>query len=159
LTSYLEASHNSSCLFFGGQASLNDGAIRLCYGETGIYFVFLKDLPIQYPVSASRLIYIGMSESMQNSIGRRLRDHASGQSGNLGISNYAKYREVYFTYHTLEVLQHCGTSNLFDIESLFLQSFSTTFGCYPICNGQSGHEILSEESRKITLSVDWAHFQ
>lgn len=138
---------------------LNDRAIRLCYGEIGIYFVHLKDLRIPYPSGESRLIYIGMSESIQNSIGRRLRDHLSGQSGNSGISNYAKHRGVSFTYHTLEVLRHCGTWNLFEIESLFLQSFSNTFGCFPICNGQSGHEIDSEERKKIGIEADWENFR
>lgn len=139
--------------------NLADRAIRLCYGEVGIYFIHLKSQAIPYPFAESRLIYIGMSESVQNSIGRRLRDHLSGQSGNVGIRNYTNVRGVGFTFHTLEVLKHCGTSNLFEIESLFLSSFSDAFGSFPVCNGQSGHEIEQLGARKMGVEVDWDNFR
>jgi len=39
---------------------------------------------------------------------KRLGGHLSGQSGNMGISNYAKTQKVKFTYYTAEVLSNYG---------------------------------------------------
>ena len=120
-------------------------------------FVFLIDAIIEYPFRASRLIYIGMSESKQNSIAMRLRGHLTGQSGNLGIANYAKTHTVKFTYYSAEVLRNYGSENLFDLESFFLSDFLNHHGSFPICNGQAGHQ-LSDASKEVSAYVDWAFF-
>jgi len=59
----------------------------------------------------------------------------TGQSGNLGISNYAKSHTVKFTYYSAEVLKNYGNDNLFDLESFFLSGFLEHHGLFPICNG------------------------
>lgn len=138
--------------------SLNDRSIKYCTGQVGIYFIYLNEDKIVYPSSESRLIYIGMSESPENSIGKRLKGHLTGQSGNLGISNYAKFKGASFTSYSLNILRNLGTKNLFDIESLFLENFLSEFGCYPICNGQSGHQIETDRKLMRELVVDWSFF-
>src|SRR6266699_7297899 len=88
---------------------MDEVSIRFVRGMVGLYFIFLTDLMIEYPFRPSRLIYIGMSESKQNSIENRLRDHASGQSGNPGLTNYIRTRGAQFTYLTFKlfgILQH-----------------------------------------------------
>ena len=70
-------------------------------------------------MDSSKIVYVGMSESQQNSIGKRLRSHLTGQSGNEGIKNYAEHHTVKFTYHSLAGLGFVGTDNLFDIERFF----------------------------------------
>lgn len=137
--------------------NLSEYEIKLVRGVVGIYFVFLLDTDITYPFKSSRLIYIGMSESKQNSIAMRLRGHLTGQSGNYGISNYAKSRKVKFTYYTAEVLRGYGTENVYEMESFFLSDFLHHHGSYPICNGQGGHEI-ADVSKRIVASVDWDYF-
>jgi hypothetical protein len=119
---------------------------------------YLMDMEIPYPFQPSRLIYIGMSESKQASLSMRLRGHLTGQSGNLGISNYAKKHKVKFTYHSAEVLRTYGNDQVYDLESFFLTDFLEHHGSYPICNGQAGHKI-SDPSKSLTAAVDWAHFR
>ena len=145
-------------IIFTRTYNLNDYEIKFVRGVAGIYFIFLHDVKIAYPIMNSRLIYIGMSESKQNSIALRLRGHLTGQSGNLGICNYAKTHQVKFTYYSAEVLKNYGNENLFDVESFFLTEFLDCHGCFPICNGQAGHELSNVEKR-IAASVDWAFFQ
>jgi len=137
--------------------NLSEQEIKFVRGVAGIYFIYLTESEIAYPFANSRLIYIGMSESKQNSLFKRLGGHLSGQSGNVGISNYAKTQRVKFTYYSAEVLRNYGNENLFDIESFFLSDFLNHYGCFPICNGQSGHKP-SETSSPITASVDWSFF-
>src|SRR5207247_826053 len=83
---------------------LDETSVGLVQGTIGLYFIFLEDLLIPYPFKGSRLIYIGMSEARQNSIGNRLRDHRTGQSGNARIANYTKSHKVSFTYLGSEVV-------------------------------------------------------
>lgn len=137
--------------------NLREQEIKFVRGVSGIYFIYLLDLEIPYPFGASSLIYIGMSESKQNSLSMRLRGHLTGQSGNAGISNYAKMYNVKFTYYSAEVLKTYGNDNVYDIESFFLTDFLKHFGSYPICNGQAGHQ-LSDASKEISASVDWEFF-
>jgi hypothetical protein len=144
-------------ILFTQSYNLNEQEIKFVRGVAGIYFIYLTNGEIAYPFSNSKLIYIGMSESKQNSLSKRLGGHLSGQSGNMGISNYAKTQKVKFTYYSAEVLSYYGNENLFDIESFFLSDFLTHSGCFPICNGQSGHKP-SETSSPITASVDWSFF-
>lgn len=137
---------------------LNEISIRFVQGTIGLYFIFLVDLQIPYPFKKSRLIYIGMSESRQNSIGNRLRGHWSGQSGNLGIMNYSQNHEVRFTYHPLQLLRVLGTDNLFELESFFLSDFLREFGSYPICNNQSGVSFPETALSNKKVEVQWDYF-
>ncbi len=138
---------------------INKDTRVLVQGITGLYFIFLEGLPIPYPFKASRLIYIGMSESRQNSIGNRLRDHKSGQSGNPGISNYARRHEVRFTYLGSDFLSALGRWKLHELESLFLSSFLEHHGAYPICNNQSGISLDETSNRGVSFTVDWTFFE
>src|SRR5947208_11500316 len=90
----------------------DEASIRLVQGTIGLYFIYLDELRIPYPFTNSRLIYVGMSESKQNSIGSRLRAHKTGQSGNLAITNYAARHDAHFTHLRLEVLKTLGTENI-----------------------------------------------
>lgn len=137
---------------------LEEVAIRLVQGTIGLYFIFLDSLQIPYPFKSSRLIYIGMSESKQNSIGNRLRGHFTGQSGNMAIMNYAKKYDVKFTYHTLQLLRVLGTENLFELESFFLSDFLREFGSYPICNNQSGTSFPETDLTNNKIDVKWEYF-
>ena len=136
--------------------NFGDRPIKLLLGMIGIYFIYLDDLRIPYPFGQSRLIYIGMSESKQNSIGRRLLAHLSGQSGNHGIKNYADRYKAKFTYHSFQLLRDLGASDLFEMESFFLSDFLRTKGSFPICNNQSGVIVVGSLMKPV--SVDWEHF-
>ncbi len=136
---------------------LDEVSIRFVRGVIGLYFIFTTDLMIQYPFRPCRLIYIGMSESRQNSIGNRLRDHASGQSGNPGLSNYIRTRGAQFTYLTADLLSVLGIPTVAELEGEFLRAFLASFGCYPICNNQSGIEIRGEELPP-HFEIDWRTF-
>ena len=138
---------------------LDETSIRLVQGTTGLYFMFLEDLRIPYPFRASRLIYIGMSESRQNSIGNRLRDHKTGQSGNPAIANYAQVYKVRFTHLASELLGALGERKIQETESLFLQDFLEHHGSHPICNNQSGISFAEAGSSKAGFSVDWGFFE
>lgn len=133
-------------------------SIRLVQGTTGLYFIYLNQLQIPYPFRSSRLIYIGMSESKQNSIGNRLRAHKSGQSGNRAIANYTARHDVRFTYHSLDMLKTLGTENVVELESFFLADFLTEHGAYPICNNQSGTAFPETTLTRNTLSIGWDFF-
>ena len=139
--------------------NLKGPEIKLARGIVGIYFVYVPGLTISYPFGQSTLIYIGMSESQQNSIGKRLLSHLTGQSGNEGIKNYAERYKVKFTYHSLAGLGFIGTDDLFDIESFFLTDFLDYRGSYPICNGQGGVEREDSLAKMRTMEVDWRFFE
>ncbi len=145
-------------IIFTRTYNLREQEVKFVQGVAGIYFIFLTDLRIAYPFQSSGLIYIGMSESKQNSIAMRLRGHLTGQSGNVGIANYAKSHKVKFTSYSAEVLRNYGNDNLFDVESFFLSDFLEKHGSFPICNGQAGHQ-LSETGRQLTAKVDWDFFR
>ena len=133
-------------------------SIRLVQGTIGLYFIYLETLSIPYPLKSSRLIYIGMSESKQNSIGNRLRDHKKGQSGNLAITNYAAQHIVRFTYHSLDTLKSLGTESVSELESFFLTDFFMDHGAYPISNNQSGAFFPETALKRNDIKVDWAFF-
>ncbi len=137
--------------------SLDDLSIRLVRGIVGLYFIYVPELEIDYPFASSSLVYIGMSESSQNSIGNRLRDHASGQSGNPGLTNYIKTKGARFTYLTYDFLSLLQIPSVAELEGAFLRSFISKFGCYPICNNQSGIEFRGEFAA-IEFDVDWGPF-
>ena len=127
-------------------------------GFVGLYFIYLNDLFIPYPFNNSKLIYIGMSESRINSIGKRLKDHAAGRSGNKGIFGYNKRWGLNFTYIDYDFLKHIFTSeNIEDIETYFLEDFADKFGTYPICNNRRG-ELDKLSKRTDLLNIDWHFF-
>jgi hypothetical protein len=78
-------------------------------------------------------------------------------SGNEGIKNYAKKHKVRFTYHPLEILQGLGTQDLFELEAFFLTRFLLEYGCYPICNNQSGVAVAAP-MLTADAQVDWRYF-
>ena len=80
--------------------------IRPLAGIVGLYFIFLDSIPINYPFKHSKLIYIGMSEKLTNSIGVRLSGHYDGKSKNVGIQSYKQVDKVWFTYINIEMLSH-----------------------------------------------------
>ena len=143
---------------FADDKTLDESSIRSVRGMIGVYFIFLAELRIPYPFHSSRLIYIGMSESRQNSIGNRLRDHESGQSGNPGLTNFISSKEGRFAYHSLDFLRVLGSTNVAEFEGLFLRSFLAFHGCYPICNNQAGIEACTAMNVK-NISVDWSFFR
>lgn len=127
-------------------------------GNTGLYFIFLNNLFIPYPFNNSRLIYIGMSESKQNSIGNRLKDHLSGRSKNEGIKGYYKKWDLEFTYLDYEFLKHIFAHNKIEpMETYFLENFAEEYGSYPICNNKRG---ISEKIAKLAqkLKIEWEFF-
>ncbi|MEJ2378388.1 MAG: hypothetical protein P8Y71_24390 [Pseudolabrys sp.] len=142
---------------FPQKYNLDERSIKLVQGMVGIYFIWLEKLRISYPFRESRLIYIGMSESRQNSIGRRLRAHLTGQSGNFGIRNYAARHEVRFTYHSFQLLRNLGLTDLYEIESFFLSDFLRVHGAFPICNNQSGVNII-EGTAPEAVEIAWEEF-
>jgi len=138
--------------------AFDESAIRLVQGTIGLYFIYLSDLRIPYPFDSSRLIYIGMSESKQNSIGKRLRAHKTGQSGNLAIMNYASRHDAFFTYFSLDILRALGTGNVHEVESFFLGNFLSRHGAYPICNNQSGASYPETTLSQDFLTINWDFF-
>lgn len=137
--------------------SLDELSIRLVRGIVGLYFIYVPEVKIEYPFAPSSLVYIGMSESSQNSIGNRLRDHASGQSGNPGLTNYIKSKGARFTYLTYDFLSLLQIPSVAELEGAFLRLFISKFGCSPICNNQSGIEFRGEVAA-IEFGVDWGAF-
>lgn len=137
----------------------DESSIRFVQGLTGLYFIFLKTLTIPYPFKESNLIYIGMSDSKHNSIGNRLRDHKSGQSGNIGVKNYASRYEVKFTYLSSDMLVVLACDKAVELESFFLESFTGTHGTYPICNNQSGISFPESPIDTNAVLIDWSFFQ
>ena len=138
--------------------NFDDRSIEFTHGAVGIYFIYLFDSRVGYPFGQSRLIYLGLSESKQNSIGRRLNAHLSGRSGNTCIKNYARRHAVRFTFHTFELLKNLGSGNLYEIESFFLSDFLRVKGAFPICNNQSGVKFMEPSISGPDLRVDWEHF-
>jgi len=149
---------NVTTLSFPEEYTFAERWIKLVKGLVGIYFIYLADTGIEYPFRRSRLIYIGMSESKQNSIGNRLRGHLTGQSGNLGLMNYAARHRVRFTYQSFDLLRVLGSSDLYELESFFLTDFLNKFGCFPICNGQSGVTVSSPSIDPARVKILWETF-
>jgi len=143
---------------FNEEREFTDFSIRDLRGAVGLYFIYLTDTRISYPLSESRLIYIGMSESRQNSIGNRLRDHRIGASGNKGLTNFINNRSTRFTYHALEFLQVIGIEYVLYLEYLFLTEFTKSLGSHPICNNQSGITPILVSPHH-PLVVDWSFFK
>jgi hypothetical protein len=142
---------------FSEHRPLNEVSIRSVRGEAGLYFIYLKETRIIYPFRESRLIYIGMSESKLNSIGRRLADHLCGRSGNYGLTNYIGSKGAEYCHFTLDFLTVLGISRADELEGVFLRSFLASNGSFPVCNNQCGIEIRPETS-PLSFAVDWKYF-
>ncbi|MEM3484369.1 MAG: hypothetical protein QXQ64_02990 [Candidatus Bathyarchaeia archaeon] len=127
-------------------------------GICGLYFIFLKGFEIQYPFGKSRLIYIGMSEKKTNSIGKRLMQHYTGESGNIGLFNYKKLDDLCFTYINFELLKNLWPYKIEDLESYFILDFLKNYGAYPICNGKVSSEIVQKEINPI-IEINWKFFE
>lgn len=138
--------------------NFDDRSIRFTDGLVGIYFIYLEEFPVVYPFGYSRLIYLGLSESKQNSVGRRLSAHLSGRSGNQCIKNFAARHSVRFTFHTFDLLKNLGSGNLYELESYFLTDFLQYRGAFPICNSQSGIKLLEPSIPDQGVQVDWEYF-
>lgn len=143
---------------FSKDYNFESSSIKFVGGMTGIYFIYLTKVRVSYPFGESGLIYIGLSESRQNSIGRRLAAHLSGQSGNIGIRNYASKHQTKFTYHSFQLLRNLGANDLYEIESFFLSSFLLYRGAFPICNNQSGTGFAVPSFAYEDVLVDWNYF-
>ncbi len=150
--------NNPLSISFLEKFRLNEQSVRFVQGAIGLYFIYLEDCQIPYPFKASRLIYIGMSESKQNSIGSRLRGHLTGQSGNKAISNYASKYTTLFTIHIFQLLRNLGTDNIFELESFFLTDFLENHGSFPICNNQSGTSFPETQLNSKNIEVSWNYF-
>lgn len=145
-------------IFFDEPKTFNQQNAKPLVGITGLYFIFLSDTQIAYPYGKSRLIYIGMSEKKTNSIGKRLSDHYDGQSGNIGISSYAKVEQLLFTYLNFEMLRRLWKYSIEDLESYFILDFVRLYGVYPICNNKTGVVVPGGESLDVNLEIDWDYF-
>jgi hypothetical protein len=148
---------NSPTIRFLEEYPFDEVSTRSTRGLAGLYFIYASDAVIPYPFKLSRLIYIGMSESKQNSIGNRVRDHQSGQSGNPGLTNYIEQRGAKFTYLSFDFLNILGIPTVAELEGSFLRDFLKEHGAYPICNNQSGIELRAPLLLPPFL-IEWCHF-
>jgi len=124
----------------------------------GLYFIFLEKTEIAYPFGKSRLIYIGMSEKKTNTIGKRLLEHYEGRSGNIGLKNYRKVEDLYFTYFNFEMFKGIWNFKVLDLESYFIFDFIDKYGVYPICNNKTDYEVLNKNI-DFKLEIDWKYFE
>ncbi|MCY4524300.1 MAG: hypothetical protein OXB84_06140 [Halobacteriovoraceae bacterium] len=123
----------------------------------GLYLIFLPKRKISYPFGDSRLIYIGMSEKVTNSISSRLIGHFEGKTGNFGLKNYRSTDSLSFTYINFEAVKSFWPQRIEDFESVFILDFVENYGVYPICNNKTGFPELSKELENL-LSIDWSYF-
>lgn len=145
-------------IFFDNPMTFNPENIRPLNGIAGLYFIFSKSIDISYPFQQSKLLYIGMSEKKTNSIGSRLLGHFDGKSKNVGLLNYRKVTDLYFTYINFELLKSRWDYRIEDLESYFILDFVEKHGVYPICNNKSGLDIMNNNI-KIHFNIDWNYFK
>jgi hypothetical protein len=145
-------------IFFDLQKTFEIKNIKSLSGLIGLYFIFTDKISIQYPFKKSRLLYIGMSEKKTNSIKNRLTGHFEGTSKNLGLMNYRKSGQLFFTYINFEMLRKSWSYGIEDLESYFILDFVEKYGVYPICNNKSGYEIL-DKKLKADFIIDWPYFE
>lgn len=145
-------------IFFDNPITFNPKNIRLLNGIAGLYFIFNKNIDINYPFQPSKLLYIGMSEKRTNSIGSRLLGHFDGKSKNIGLQNYRKVEEFFFTYVNFDLLKNQWDFRIEDLESYFILDFVEKFGVYPICNNKSGLDVMSNNI-KTHFKIDWDYFK
>ena len=99
-----------------------------------------------------------MSEKKTNSMGGRLAGHFEGKSKNLGLVNYRKTKQLFFTYINFEMLRKFWNHRIEDLESYFILDFVDKYGVYPICNNKSGYEILNKKLNA-NFIIDWPYFE
>lgn len=145
-------------IFFDNPMTFNPENIRPLNGIAGLYFIFSKSIDISYPFQQSKLLYIGMSEKKTNSIGSRLLGHFDGKSKNVGLQNYRKVTDLYFTYLNFDLLRSRWDYRIEDLESYFILDFVEKHGVYPICNNKSGLDIMNNNI-KIHFNIDWNYFK
>lgn len=145
-------------IFFDNPMTFNPENIRPLNGIAGLYFIFSKSIDISYPFHQSKLLYIGMSEKKTNSIGNRLLGHFDGKSKNVGLQNYRKVTELYFTYINFDLLKSRWEYRIEDLESYFILDFVEKYGVYPICNNKSGLDIMNNNI-KTHFKIDWDYFK
>ena len=148
---------NEVTIYFDNPKSFELSNIRPLNGIAGLYFIFTQSIDIQYPFSASKLLYIGMSEKRTNSIGNRLINHFDGKSKNIGLSSYRKVEPLLFTYINFEMLRRIWEFRIEDLESYFILDFVKQFGVYPICNNKTGFDILNN-TITTNFKIDWKYF-
>lgn len=144
-------------IFFDQPKKFELQNIKPLMGLTGLYFIFSENTKIQYPFKKSRLLYIGMSERKTNSMGSRLVGHFDGKSKNLGLVNYRKREQLFFTHINFEMLRNIWNYRIEDLESYFILDFVDNYGVYPICNNKSGYEILNKKLNA-NFTIDWQNF-
>ena len=149
---------NELKIYFDDKRIFEMQNIKLLAGLTGLYFIFSEKTKINYPFNKSRLLYIGMSEKKTNSIGSRLAGHFDGKSKNVGLMNYRKIGNLFFTYIDFEMLRTFWSHRIEDLESYFILDFVDKHGVYPICNNKSGFEILNK-TLEATFKIDWKYFE
>ena len=145
-------------IFFDRSKAFEKQNIKPLMGLTGLYFISNKKTKIQYPFKKSRLLYIGMSEKKTNGIGNRLTGHLEGKSKNMGLVNYRKAEQLFFTYINFEMLRKFWNYRIEDLESYFILDFVEKYGVYPICNNKSGYEVL-DKKLKANFIIDWSYFE
>lgn len=145
-------------IFFDRPKTFEIQNIKPLKGLIGLYFIFNEKTKIQYPFKKSRLLYIGMSEKKTNSIESRLIGHFEGKSKNLGLINYRKIEQLFFTYINFEMLRKFWNHKVEDLESYFILNFVENYGVYPICNNKSGYDIL-DKKLKADFIIDWQNFE
>ena len=123
----------------------------------GLYLIFLPKRKVSYPYKESRLIYIGMSEKITNSISKRLMSHYEGKSGNFGLKSYRDIDNLLFTHINFDIVKSFWPKKIEDMESIFILDFVKNFGVYPICNNKTGFPEQIEEL-KYLIDIDWNYF-
>jgi len=149
---------NELKIYFDDKRRFEMQNIKPLAGLTGLYFIFSEKTKINYPFIKSRLLYIGMSEKRTNSIGSRLAGHFNGKSKNIGLINYRKIEQLFFTYIDFDMLRSFWNHRVEDLESYFILDFVEKYGVYPICNNKSGYEILSK-TLLASFKIDWKYFE
>lgn len=145
-------------IYFDNRQTFEMQNIKPLVGLAGLYFIFTKNKKINYAFNESRLLYIGMSEKKTNSIGNRLIGHFDGKSKNIGLVNFRKVEQLYFTYINFEMLRNYWNHRIEDLESYFILDFVEKYGVYPICNNKTGFEILNKIV-DTNFIIDWKYFE
>lgn len=145
-------------IYFDERKTFEIQNIKPLVGLTGLYFIFTDKKKINYAFGESRLLYIGMSEKRTNSIGNRLTGHFDGKSKNIGLVNFRKAEQLYFTHINFEMLRNYWEYRIEDLESFFILDFVEKYGVYPICNNKSGFEIRNKII-ETSLLIDWKYFE
>ncbi len=144
-------------LYFDSPKAFEIENIKPLSGVVGLYFIFTKQILIQYPFGKSHLLYIGMSEKKTTSISSRLTGHFDGKSKNAGLTNYRKAEPLFFTFINFEMVRKFWDFTIENLEAYFILDFVEKYGVYPICNNKSGFDILTKTVNE-NFIIDWSYF-